>query len=164
MASPPDPSERTVRFNLRTTPDERACVEDVQERMGGAELVSLNTAFCMLIVEGYHYRVASAGWATLPVDPETWAYVSECADELGITSAEALRLLIRRGAPHQPQKACLTPSGAVKAAPPDRMPYPNPAGRTEAPNGPRYATPKPATYPPVPPVPGQATFSDGGNA
>jgi hypothetical protein len=165
MASPPSPSERTERFNLRTTPDERACVEDVQDRMGGSSTTSLNTAFCMLIVEGYHYRVASAGWAALPVDPESWAYVAETADELGITSAEALRLLIRRGAPHQPHKGCLTPTGPVRAAPPDQNRIPvNPAGRAEAPNGPRYATPKPPDLPKVAPVPGQVPFTEGENA
>lgn len=126
--------------------------------MGGRELISLNTAIAMLITEGYHYRVITAAWNALPLDSESWAYVTECADELGITTAEALRILIRRGAPHQPQKGCLTPAARPKAVPPERLPTTppvSPAGRPEAPNGPRYATPKPAALPPVPPVPGQ---------
>jgi hypothetical protein len=151
------PSDREVRFNLRTSEDERACAEDVQGRMGGSDVVSLNTAFCLLIVEGYHWRVAAAQWDVVPIDSESMAYVRECADELGITTALALQLLIRRGAPHQPQKSCTSHASRVRGVPPDRIPT-HPQGRAEAPNGPRYATPKPPALPPVAPVTGQVPF------
>lgn len=147
-----------MRFSLRLAPDEMAICEDVQDRIGGPALISLNTVIALLIIEGYHYRVAAQGWETLPLSPETWGYVSDTADELGIPSHEALELLVRRGAPHQPQRACMTPSPTFHGVGlADRLSM-HPQGRMESPNGPRYATPRPSGLPPVPPVTGQVPY------
>lgn len=144
------PADRTVRFSLRLAPDEMAVVEDVQDRLGGEDAASLNSVIALLLVEGYHYRVVSPGFPALPMDPDVLAYVRECADDLGLTTAQALKVLVQRGVPHQPHSGCRTYS--TRWRPPeasDQIPTAPP------PAPPRYATPKPAAYPPVQPVPGQ---------
>lgn len=149
------PSDRTERFSLRLSLDERAAVEDVRERLGAREY-SENTVIALLITEAYHWRVVARNWDALPLDADSWGWVVQTADELGITTADALRLLILRGAPHQPQRDCMTPKPGFRQVPPtsDRLPV-TAQRHPGVPEGPVYATPKPSGLPPVPPVPGQ---------
>lgn len=146
------PSDRTERFSLRLTPDERACVQDIQKTEGG---MSENTAIALLVVEGYYYRRVVKEWDTLPLDADSWGWVTDLAAELGITTGEALRLLIQRGAPHQPQRDCMNPKPGFRHVPDSqRLPI-TAQHHPGVPEGPVYATPKPSGYPPVPPMPGQ---------
>lgn len=148
----PSPADRTIRFSLRLTPDEMAAVEDVQEHAGGEREMSLNSAIALLIAEGYHYRRAAQAWECLPVDGASYAYVREAAGELGLPTAAALQLLIKRGVPHQPQQGCRSYTSKVR--PPERDQLPTP------PEPPRYASPRPADLPPVRPVPGQTAITE----
>lgn len=150
------PADRNTRFNLRLSPDEKAACEDLQDRMGGPDDVSMNTVIATLIVEGYYYRTTSDDMPTVPLTSESWNFVQDTANELGITTADAVALLIYRGAPHQPQKDCLNPKPGFRQVVriPNTLPV-HPQGRIEDPNGPRYAAPRPSGLPPVPTVPGQ---------
>jgi len=157
MTSPnPSPGERSLRFSLRLHPDEMAAVEDLQERMGGG--ISANSAIAQAIAEAHYYRVAAIGVPCLPVTALAFAVVRDTADELAVPLYEAHELLIRRGAPHQPQRSCMfpqrLPAGALPPPPPpfDRLPT---TPHQDGPPLPRYATPQPCGLPPVQPVPGQ---------
>lgn len=144
------PTDRTERFSLRLSPDERAIIQDIQGRLGPD--LSENSVIALLIAEAYHWRAVARSWPALPLDETSWDYVRDTADEVGITTADALALLILRGAPHQPQKDCLTPKSGFRQVP-DHLPHP-----------PRYATPKPAALPIVPPVPGQIHLTESDSA
>jgi hypothetical protein len=155
MTSPTDdvdPRDRTVRFSLRLHPDEMAAVEDMQERQGGAPLISINTVIAQCVTEAYHYRVSAAGQQTLPVTPAALDAIRWTADELGITVPAALEVLALRGLPHTPSPKCDHQAPGVPAKmPPVQM---RPSG-APLPPPPQYATPKPTGLPPVPPVAGQ---------
>lgn len=148
------PADRATRFNLRLSEDEKAAAEDLQSRRGGPEVASLNTVIADAVSEIHWYRISAVGLSALPISDRALRLVRDTADELGITLHDAMEHLIMRGAPHQPQKACWNP--AALGAGGDALPVPvHPQGRTETPNGPRYAKPRPTGLPPVPPVPGQ---------
>lgn len=170
MTSPPDPSDRTVRFSLRLHPDEMAAVEDMQDRQGGPKVISINTVIAQAVTETYHYRVSAAADITLPVTLTAMEAIRWTADELGITVPAALEVLVLRGLPHHPSRGCdhkapdvpaklppaqlrQRPSGApVPLPPPPDSPARRPLGGG---HGTRYATPRPTGLPPVPPVPAQ---------